>query len=288
MRSLLMVVMAALWVSACGDMPRPFDHTGDAYGLGRSPQLTRLATADSVTVVPPADLPDAEAHAVVAALIQALHQQETPARRGEGSLGYRLTAERQGATLLWSLTEPGGSVIAVQAQPWPSADVTAVVAALVPVLDADRERPLEQRMKVGAGTAPLRAPAEIRPVRVVVEGGAVSQQAVVLRRAMETALRQSRLVLTQDAAVPAVEVRGALTLGNTVNGGAEPMVPVAVVWAVVDGAGKEIGSARQENPVPKRLVDGSFPMLAVAIAQAGAGGVADLLDRVPGVERRRD
>lgn len=283
LRPLLLILLAAL--SGCGDIPRPFDHTGDAYGQGWSRQLTRLATADAVTVEPPPDLPDAQAAALATAVVQALHAQETPARVGRSGHGYRLSAVLQGDALRWSLTEPGGAVISTVVQS-PSVPVGAVAATVVPALDADRERPLEQRMKVGAAPAPAQDPAQARPVRVMVEAPA-PQQAEVLRNAMESALRQSRFSLTRDNAVTAVEIRGTLALGTPQTpAGTDVLVPVAVVWVVVDAAGKEAGTARQGNPVPKRLIDGSFPMLAVAIAQAGAGGIADILDRVSGVARK--
>lgn len=282
-RPLVLILLAGL--PGCGDIPRPFDHTGDAYGQGWSRQLTRLATADAVTVEPPPNLPDAQADALATAVVQALHAQETPARVGSAGHGYRLSAVPQGDALLWSLTEPGGVVISTVVQS-PSAPADTVAAALVPALDVDRERPLEQRMKVGAAPAPAPGLAQARPVRVTVQAP-VPQQADVLRNAMEAALRQGRIQLTRDSGVPAVEIRGVLRLGPPeAPPKGEAMVPVSVVWAVVDAVGKEAGTARQDNPVPKRLIDGSFPMLAVAIAQAGAGGIADILDRVPGVARK--
>lgn len=277
------VLILLTGLSACGDVPRPFDHTGDAYGQGRARQLTRLATADAVTVEPPSDWPEAGAEA--AALVQALHAQETPARIGTSGHGYRLTAVPQGDGLRWSLTEPGGAVISTFLQRR-SVPAEAVAAALVPALDADRDRPLELRMKVGAAPAPVQAPAEVRPVRVTV-AAPQSQQAEILRNAMESALKQTRVEVTREAGTPAVEVRGTLSLGALQqSGGAEALVPVAVVWTVVDAAGQDVGTARQENPVPKRLIETSFPMLAVAIAQAGAGGLGDVLDRIPGIARR--
>lgn len=56
-----------------------------------------------------------------------------------------------------------------------------------------------------------------------------------------------------------------------------PAVRLRVIWRLVDDQGQEVGTVRQENPVPRDILDHQFSALAVAIAQGGADGVVALL-----------
>lgn len=296
----VLVLLTAL-LSGCGDVPRPFDHTGSAIGSGYAPQLVTLATANTVTVVPPDGIPDADARLIARDLAEALVTLETPAQVGQPgeAPGYILRADYQPLpvpTLLWDLTEPRGHSIATHRQVLADEPASRLAQTLAPLIEADRDRPLQARMALNAAPAPRQTDRRV-PVRVEVtpSPGANAppkpspeslQQARLLKQAMESALRQDRLTLTDDTTAPAIVVRGVLSVGREPARTPDSPVPVAVTWTVVDPAGTAIGTARQENPVPGRLVRASFPMLAVAIAQAGAGGVADVIAQIPGVARQ--
>ena len=98
-----------------------------------------------------------------------------------------------------------------------------------------------------------------------------------MRRAMEAALkkRNFRIAGTLDGA--GLVIAGAMELGPE---NVEPR-PIRITWSVLDTAGKELGKLTQQNTIPRQELKKRWKIIAVVIADNAAGGVSDLIVRLP-------
>lgn len=322
-------VAALVGLTGC-DLPRPFDHT--LFGP-TPPGLARLQTGGGVAVFPVMGAPQPFAQAAAEGLAAALRDRDVPADVVDepGARSYVLNTrfafvapprpDLVAAEVSWDLLGPEGhslvrydQLIALPFAQWTDAATLReqggiAAAALLPALQADTERPLEQRRAAdaprplphaaspvaqapepAAPPAPVVTPRTPAPAPAGVAGaqtvtvqvaGLDDARAATLRGAMEAALRRSGLDPVSDGG--ALTVVGTLERGTAQDTPQGRAVPVRVVWQVSRGD-TGLGQAVQENPVPEALLEQAFPSLAVMIAQGGAQGVASVLAQTPAAQ----
>jgi hypothetical protein len=97
------------------------------------------------------------------------------------------------------------------------------------------------------------------------------------KRAMTSALKRRKFVVSEKSDDAGLIIAGRMKLGPAT------MVPrpVEIVWAVLDQGGKELGKLTQRNTVTPGVVKSGWKSLAGVIADNAAGGVGDLVLRLP-------
>jgi hypothetical protein len=95
-----------------------------------------------------------------------------------------------------------------------------------------------------------------------------------LEQAMATLIRAAGMAVTRDPEKASFAIIGSVTT-TPVAGDKEK---VDLIWRVTDPkSGSEIGTVRQQNFIPKGMLDGTWGRLAYEIAQAALEGVGDVL-----------
>ncbi|WP_413206903.1 hypothetical protein [Rhodospirillum sp. A1_3_36] len=95
-----------------------------------------------------------------------------------------------------------------------------------------------------------------------------------LEQAMATLIRAAGMAVTRNPEKASFAIIGTVTT-TPVAGDQEK---VDLVWRVTDPkSGDEIGTVRQQNVIPKGMLDGEWGRLAYEIAQAALEGVGDVL-----------
>ena len=70
---------------------------------------------------------------------------------------------------------------------------------------------------------------------------------------------------------------GELSLGPAENGNR----PIEIIWAMLRPDGKELGRLNQKNAVSEETLKSGWDALSRSIAGAAAGGVGELIRRLP-------
>lgn len=269
-RTVLALVAVALFLGACGQLPRPFARDGDEI---TTPEAMHPADGAGV-VVDASRCAAAAAPALADAVVDALRLSEVPAGSTGGNRGsLRLTCAETDGALGWTLTGADGATIGAFTQAVSNPDLAAGGPGIFAALGDDaalevlallgRDMPLTQRAR--------RPSLLVTPV-----AGAPGNGGVALARAMEVALEWQGATLAIEADDHAFLVLGSVALSDAESGAQR----VEVVWEVLRPDGQRLGVVSQVNTVPHGALDGEWGPIAAAIARGGAQGVIDLLDRI--------
>lgn len=276
------VIVGALLLAACGDLPRPFERFGS---LNDSP-LLRMADSPQVLVEKPKFAPPAFALAWPEHLAFGLREANIPAatqshlRAGHVLSTWAENLIDQGGlpvdvALHWSLSAHDGQKVVEGVQhlggSWrsPRAEDPKVTEALAK----------EVVKRVGAA---LQEPAEqvtaARPKRpaIFVRGvsGAPGNGNGALVQALRNLLRQYGADAAPDEASAAFVVEGKVETKPPAAGRQE----IQVTWRVFrSGEGVELANIGQRNRVPAGSLDGAWGELAFAVASGGVEGIAEIL-----------
>lgn len=279
----LFVAAALLLPGGCGELPAPFAHTP-----GKTSSLVEpVADGGGIVVLDVTGPPDAVAAALQRAMVDALARHDIPAatdggnRRSRFLHGSARIAPGPAGTvrleMTWDLADTAGSPVGSQPvarevprEAWERADPTLIKSL------ADEAAPaiaaLVQEPAPAEATRNHRTPLHVWPV-----AGVEEQDAVALRRAMEAALRRRDYTVQAELGEKGLVIAGSVVLGKAADG----LRRIEVVWTVLDGGGRELGQLAQDNTIP---VGNGAPALAEVandIAEAAAGGVIELLERLP-------
>jgi hypothetical protein len=315
--SLPLIAFGLLFVTGCGDLPKPFQHDPSVPAAG---SLVRLSTANRVEVWPPQgglqNLAESWPGEWAAVLAQALRDAEIPADQAEppkeeddvkaardlnsAAQGYALSGqildqERDALSLRWVLFSPEGRsllerTVALATDGSQSVEqLSRLVSDVKLAVEKDMEAPLTRRM-AAAPAAPL-------PQRMQVTN--TNDQIKASIPAMDTlpSVALGEIDGFDDArnTMLAGALKRQLTRIGITTDSKSPLTVLAeisqevlgdtvqlqVIWRLVGEDGQEIGSVKQANPVPAELLEKQFPALAVAIAEGGADGLVALLSQVP-------
>ena len=275
----LVGLAAALLLAACQPLPHPFADD-------RPPAaLLRVRDVAGVSIAPIAGAPAATAEKLGAAVAKALLKHDIPASDRTANLGsYQLYGrlatkhsdkDSVAMTASWQLYDAKGRMVGeptaeLEASPqdWDFAS-DAPIARLAQ-LTADKIAPLLE------DEAPVEAPGGGR-IRVAVGtiSGAPGDGATSLAAAVAGVLRKQDLAIVKEGEKADLSVDAEIAV-SPVQANKQH---VKIVWHVRRADGSEIGTAAQENDVPKGLLDGAWGDVAYSVALAAGDGLIQLVAR---------
>ena len=275
--------MLILGLAACQPVPQPFAHRSGSDSHVIEPPME----IGGIAVLPVSGAPDAASRALADALAEALTEHEIPAARGggnrrskfvQGTATTRPAADsRIAVDIAWDLFDGSGTVLATRrhagtlpVEDWQGAGQAAmrsltrgVAAEFATLINGPPDE---------TATAAAALPLHVWPV----DGGPAGDDAL-LQQAMEAALRRRDFAVTPGLDGARLIVAGALSLGPVEAG----QRPIEITWSVLDTYGHELGKLTQRNAVPTAALTSGWKALATVIAESAAGGVGDLLRRLP-------
>jgi hypothetical protein len=265
----LRILLAALLLAACGDIPQPFRHAGPASELAR-PRLVR-----SVAVRPLDD--GAPALALAQALAKALTERDIPATAGEDAFGSdtlegEVSPASGGVEVLWRMRNAERVTKAAYRQRLPAGVLAGTVAALAPFA--------EQAVSALSAFADTETVAPVAPeprkrasVRLAPMPTLPGDGAAALGQALRNALERRGIMVAGDSAEYVVEAQIGVQPGK--NPGEDVL---KVAWVVKKQGGGQLGVIDQQGAVPKGRLDQPWGGLARDIAVGGAIGIAQVLE----------
>jgi hypothetical protein len=272
------LALAAL-AAACQPLPHPFADD-------RPPAaLLRVRDVAGVAIAPVEGEPAAVAATLGTAMASALLKRDIPASDKTTSLGsYQLYGRlietrpphgKASLTANWRLYDAGGRTVGehsarVEGEPseWESEDAPAIKQ--LAGLSAEGLAPLLQEEAPVEAAAGGRTRVAIREI-----SGAPGDGAKSLAVAVAAVLKQQDLAIVDNGQPADLYVDGEVSV--------TPVKPnaqhVKIVWHVHRADGVEIGTAGQENDVPKGLLDGPWGDLAYNVALGAGDGLMQLVAR---------
>lgn len=274
-------ILAAL--AACQPVPQPFAHDGKS----KNPFLVPSSDTGGITVLSVAGAPDATAETLLSAMADSLAEHEIPAATGTGNRLSRFVQAsaavapagkgRLKVELIWDLFDRGGALLGtekvsrtIDSAEWDRPDRRALRSLTDGAAAKFASLVLYPSGGPGERAAP---PLHVRPV-----DGMKPDDGATLRQAMATALRRRNFTV-----FPAIEGAGLVISGHFSAAGppgADPR-PVEISWTVLDAAGRELGKLTQRNTVPAADLASGWKTLAAVIAENAAGGIGDMIQRLP-------
>ncbi len=293
------LVLLVLALTACGPLPRPFKPDP---GWTPNP-LTVPSAIVGVRVEPPAGIDAPFAGAVAGALGEILTRRGVAvvttrrARhfliRGDVTPAPRASPAAPGKSpamlVRWTLLDPDGGEMGSHAHGIPAlpeapeergADRARAVAraaakGLLPILQGTEPAggPLPASIADGLYVGPVETgPGENGP------------RAETLRRLMRAALRATALRLVDAEADARFVLSGSLRVDPPRDGRRR----VRIAWTVRDAEGRDLGTARQERPVPDQVIARSWQRLASHAAAAAVEGIEAIIRRAETGPGRKD
>lgn len=257
------------------------------------------AQQSMITVAPVEGLPEPLSHDLARAMVKALEKRSLPVvlrDHADASALYSVSGRFQpasegkgrlpgGPVLTWEVRDQEGQLVGRHSQ--------IMAAGTNPLSAATRSRlfkdvdgePAVMMVKGIEGDAPVpsetsapaashETPAASRSLAVTkIEGAPGKGGDVPLRRAIEYALTVANVHVIPTKTAGSLTLACAIALSDMQDG----VKHIAVTWTVYRPDGKELGQVSQENNVPSRLIETVWGEIASAVAQAGAGGIAALV-----------
>lgn len=270
----LVVAAIAALVTACGELPHPFQsvHDNDAN--------MKLMPIDKAGVVvrPPDGMPQPAAQAFAKAMIDALRHEDVAAM-AEGNpeslvLNSTAASDTTGWNITLALTDSAHATVgsttshadpkaANDPQSWSpfAATMAKSVAAML--------QPSGTAMRADQPSV------AIGDIRGLPDG---SRRMLV--HALEFELQKSRLQIAASPEKATHVLLGDVTIAPVGAGlTGQRMSNVDVHWTVRRADHSEVGQLHQSNDVPDDLLDHDWPDIALAVADAAAGGIVDLVNQ---------
>jgi hypothetical protein len=257
---LFLILPQAGLLTACGPLPRPFEHQRISELLSDQRALAPLA-------IQPIDGAPGLAEALAVALgHQDIAASTEPAGHGFQVLSGAMRDESGALRLVWKITGDDGHAISEVSQALQAdslkpggrdAFVEAAARAIAHALRGDDSGVADLDAAPHVALRGIRTPADF-------DGDSLS-------RAMIRALSQQGMTI--DAAHPAFVVLGTLKVGPTLAG----QNLVTVDWTVQDADGRDLGTVSQGSPVPHDRLFEPPTGLVRDIANAGADGIREVI-----------
>ena len=275
---------AALYliVAACQPVPQPFAHPDKAT----NPVATPSSDFGGVTILPISGLPDDQARDLSTAMAVALLKRgiiagpDSSNQRSKFLQGAVTQKAAGGAetrvTVMWDLFDGNGKILGSQESTRAFARNDWVKGGqnlLHPLVrTAATEMANLVKGENDQTTTKSRISLHVWPV-----DGAPDKEAALLRHAMEAALKKRNFRIADALEGAGLVIAGAIELGPE---NAEPR-PIRITWSILDAAGKNLGKLTQQNTIPRQEMENRWKTLAAVIADNAAGGVSDLVIRLP-------
>lgn len=274
MRNVVLFALLALAVAACGNLPHPFQ---PEYKSDENFSLMPIDKAGMV-VRPVSGLPPAAADAFTQALIEALRREDVAAMAAPGNpaslvLDGDAVAGSSGWEITLALGDPQhkrlGQVVS-HASPASAEDpkawnsyATALARSVVGLLQSD----------------PTLRPGDQSVVSIEPVAGLDGPEGKALTRALEYTLQRANIRVATDSAKPTHVVVAEVTVGPARGPAGRQARKVEVLWTVRRADKSEVGQVRQANDVPVAMLEDDWPQVALAVADAAAGSIIDLVNR---------
>lgn len=263
-------------VAACGELPRPFQ---TAHDNKENFQLMPIDKAGMV-VHPPDGMPGPAAAAFTTALVDALRNEDVAAMTGPGNpaslvLGGSANAESGGWTIKLALADanraPVGSVtshVSPQSAEDPSSwspYARQMAKSIAALLQSD-------------GTAPR---ADAPSVAIGDISGLPDADRRMLVHALEYVLQRDRLQIAASPEKATHVLLGTVVIAPPHGLTGQQTRKVDVQWTVqrFDKDKTDVGQLHQANDVPVEMLNQDWPDIAMAVADAAADGIVDLVNR---------
>tara|TARA_Y100001936_G_scaffold253227_1_gene316605 strand:- start:47 stop:964 length:918 start_codon:yes stop_codon:yes gene_type:complete len=283
--NLAVVTFLMVGLSACQPVPAPFAHpsgTGD-------PSVANRPDIAGVTVNPIAGLTKIQSDALSRAVADAFIKLEIPAatsganKRSQFLEGFAFTdgtsRDRTGVRILWRLTDSQGNLIGkYQSSKFlgrgnlknPTPENYSDTAKRT----ARHFARLILRTRLEGVAAPISA---LPPLHVWPVDGIDEDRSAVLKSAMEQTLKFRKFPVLKGLDGAALIITGAVSLGPVRQG----RQPITISWAVLNASGKQLGKLDQKNAVSVSTIKNNWQLLSQVIAKNAAGGVSEIVNRLP-------
>jgi hypothetical protein len=278
---LFLLLALTLGLAACGELPRPFQ----PETKGDDNPLLVLKDRAGVVIRPVEGLPPDSSQALTEALSLALQAQGIVATTGAGNAASLTLSgiawkEADGYLVTLVLTEPKGapmrSVVAhlgnqasTETKAW-AGYATAMAKSVATAFESEGTNPAntaKPRIMIGAVTG------------VPGDGGRA------LERSLGFTLRRNTIEVTDSAADATHLVVGTVRIAPPRGPAGNEIQNILVQWTVTRADKSEVGQLRQANDVPARMVDRDWAQIALAVAEAAAEDIAQLVIRAPSAQR---
>ena len=281
------VVFALLaGLSACGPLPKPFQHQGDNLN-----PLIRLDDAAGVVVFPLTGTDRASGEMLAQAVAASLRDAAIPASLGAGNQQAKrlrgtlhVTGQPQGTSLLriiWLIRGPDGAVLAdfEQREEVPTAAWERMDAGIMAFVAGKASALLGPDLRQDYGTV---TPVVSRPAQVVLWPitGAPGDGNDALTRAVRHALTARDVEIYRDItdSIPILVCEvGVVPEPAPGKPGFPTMDRVSITWIILQTSGEEVVRLEQSNLVERGRLDKTWGSVAFLAAQAGADALADVL-----------
>jgi hypothetical protein len=273
LRRLLAILLAAV-LTACQSYPQPFVDENKAEN-----PLLKLAGRGGIVVLPVegASSPEGLAHAVA----DELNRRDLPAsvvRTSREATSLAGTAKervfdagRNEIEIEWIYKTAEGKIVGTQTgrwlvprEPWQTADPSAFLGvalatgpSLVKLLEGDKGTIADERQRVA-----------VYPI-----DGAPGDGRTSLQQAMERALERRAVKIEKEPDEHTLIVLGSVKIAP----GAGGQDHIVINWSVINHEGQALGHIDQENDIRAGSLDGPWGDVALAVADAAAGGLLDLM-----------
>ncbi len=276
------VLALAALLAACQPLPHPFADD-------RPPAaLLKVSDVAGVSIAPVEGKPAAVAEKLGAAVARALLKRDIPASDKTTSLrSYQLYGRvearpqrgKASLTVYWRLYDSKGRTVGEhnariegEAREWESGDAQAI--ARLAGLSADGLAPL---LEEEAPVAAAKEAGGAGRTRIAIGdiSGAPGDGAKSLAAAVAAVLKQQDLAIVEKGDKADLTIDGEVAVSPV----KANQQHVKIVWHVRRADGAEIGTAGQENDVPRGLLDGPWGDLAYNVAIAAGDGLMQLVAR---------
>lgn len=293
-RSIVGLVLVCIFLSACGQLPRPFarDNDSNANPLAQNLYWEGVEVPPLTGTTRPMGKLLAEAVVKQLSTVHQIPAALTGLDRSKFVLDGHVNVERRGViglvrySISWKLTERDGPTIDEFTEDINASQFEwdygspALIARI-----GERMGQRTARMVLGDrfGTAGQDRLLGREGVYLGAVTGAPGDGNAALRRAMAVALGGGGVILTGDAEKALHQVSAQIDVSAAENG----VQPIRIVWSVRDVTGDVIGTAEQANAVPAGSLDGRWGQTAAFVAAAALDGIVGIIKPTSGTRRYR-
>ncbi len=300
LKAVLLIALLPALVAGCGPSQGPF-----ANDRSRSRfLLAPLPDAGGIAIGKVSGVSDVQSHALRTALVEEFARQDiaaamtdknpaspptSPYVEGVGKIGTA-PGGPQRVQVDWTLYDRQAKVLATSASStifpaavWQAPDpgaLTALVEDAVARFTASLVEPAYGPTATREETREKRRDAVQRPavpIHIWPITGPLDQANILLRAAMARALIRRDIAVVNQMEQAKLILSGELSLGPAQNGNR----PIEIIWTMLLPDGKELGRLNQKNAVSEETLKSGWDALSRSIAGAAAGGVGELIRRLP-------
>lgn len=271
-----------LTAAGCQPLPQPFAHAEKSV----NPIVVPASDIGGVTVLPIWGLTGERGRGLTGAMSDALLEHgviagpDSSNRRSKFLQGAVTQTAKLGArtrvTIVWDLFDGGGKFLRSR---------ETILTLPEKIWREPEQRPLQRLVRDAAakiadmirGDSGRTAANTGIALHVGKVDGISDKATAPLRHAMEAALKRRNFRIAKASDGARLVISGAIELGPE---NAEPR-PIRITWWVLDKAGRELGKLTQQNSIERQELENRWDSLAMVIADNAAGGVSDLVVRLP-------